>query len=83
MNPATDAGKRELPAPLRNRFTEVWVPEPSQREDLAALVAAYLAGAGPAPPIDPVVELYQAAKAEAVSGWLMETTGFFLPVLGL
>lgn len=23
MNPATDAGKRELPAPLRNRFTEV------------------------------------------------------------
>lgn len=31
MNPATDAGKRELPAPLRNRFTEIWVPEPSQR----------------------------------------------------
>lgn len=23
MNPATDAGKRDLPAPLRNRFTEV------------------------------------------------------------
>ena len=22
MNPATDAGKRDLPAPLRNRFTE-------------------------------------------------------------
>jgi len=31
MNPATDAGKRELPAPLRNRFTEIWVPEPSQK----------------------------------------------------
>ncbi len=25
MNPATDAGKRDLPAPLRNRFTEVSV----------------------------------------------------------
>jgi len=23
MNPATDAGKRDLPAPLRNHFTEV------------------------------------------------------------
>lgn len=23
MNPGTDAGKRDLPAPLRNRFTEV------------------------------------------------------------
>lgn len=44
MNPATDAGKRELPAPLRNRFTEIWVPEPTQREDLRALVHSYLAG---------------------------------------
>ena len=26
MNPATDAGKRDLPAPLRNRFTEVQQP---------------------------------------------------------
>ena len=25
MNPATDAGKRDLPAPLRNRFTEVGI----------------------------------------------------------
>ncbi len=114
MNPATDAGKRELPATLRNRLTEVrkrrglplaltsawflpeigiiksprassthhgqlaanqrrdvrvpcggaspeqvWVPEPSSREDLRTLVAGYLsglaalgaggAGAGPAP----------------------------------
>ncbi len=44
MNPATDAGKRELPAPLRNRLTELWVPEPSGREDLAALAHSYLAG---------------------------------------
>lgn len=28
MNPATDAGKRDLPAPLRNRFTELWIGEP-------------------------------------------------------
>ncbi len=66
MNPATDAGKHELPAALRNRFTEVWVPEPGAREDLAALVAAYLEGLGPAAPVDAAVEFYLAAKAEAV-----------------
>lgn len=78
------AGKRELPAPLRNRFTEVWVPEPSSKEDLRTLVAGYLAGvtvaggaggsgtpaglgAGGAGAVDACVELYLAAKAEAVS----------------
>lgn len=67
MNPATDAGKRELPAALRNRFTEVWVPEPSQREDLRSLVHSYLSGiGGPAPPLDAVVDFYLAAKSEAV-----------------
>lgn len=69
MNPATDAGKRELPAALRNRFTEVWVPEPSQREDLRSLVHSYLSGiGGPAPPLDAVVDFYLAAKSEAVRG---------------
>ncbi|MEW5309894.1 MAG: hypothetical protein WDW38_001740 [Sanguina aurantia] len=65
MNPATDAGKHELPAPLRNRFTELFVPEPSAREDLCALAAAYLAGAGPAPPVDAAVDFYCAAREEA------------------
>eukprot|EP00887_Chlorella_sp_A99_P000601 scaffold17.g601.t1 len=63
MNPATDAGKRDLPAPLRNRFTEVWVGEPPQREDLAAIAARFLPGTGPA--VDSVVDFYVAAKAEA------------------
>ncbi|TPP58779.1 Midasin [Fasciola gigantica] len=27
MNPSTDVGKRELPVGLRNRFTEIYVPE--------------------------------------------------------
>ena len=61
-----DAGKRELPAPLRNRFTEIWVAEPSERSDLLMLAAAYLAGAAPKPPLDAVVDFYCAAKAEAV-----------------
>lgn len=61
-----DAGKRELPAPLRNRFTEFWVAEPTAVEDLAVLVAAYLAPATRTPPTNAVVAFYQAAKAEAV-----------------
>eukprot|EP00882_Tetradesmus_deserticola_P008051 GHRQ01008480.1.p1 GENE.GHRQ01008480.1~~GHRQ01008480.1.p1 ORF type:complete len:510 (+),score=225.95 GHRQ01008480.1:1216-2745(+) len=69
MNPATDAGKRDLPPQLRSRFTEFWVGEPRSRQDLAQLVGGYLAGAAPAPPVDAVVDLYLAAKAEAVS-WL-------------
>lgn len=67
MNPATDAGKRELPAALRNRFTEIWVPEPNQREDLRALVHAYvggMSGAG-ATPIDAIVDFFLAAKVGA------------------
>jgi midasin len=66
MNPATDAGKRELPAPLRNRFTEIWVGEPTQREDLAAIVAGYLLPVAAAAPVHAVVDFYLAAKAEAV-----------------
>ena len=65
-----DAGKRELPAPLRNRFTEIYVAEPGARADLAALVAAYLVGAAPAVPVDAVVDFYLAARTEAVRPWL-------------
>lgn len=60
------AGKRELPAALRNRFTEIFVPEPSSREDLRGLVAAYLRDTVPNPPLDAVVDFYLAAKLEAV-----------------
>lgn len=67
MNPATDAGKRDLPPQLRSRFTEFWVGEPRSKADLGQLVGGYLAGAGPAPPVDAVVELYLAVKTEAVS----------------
>ena len=60
------AGKRELPAALRNRFTEMYVSEPTALADLRAVVAEYLAGAAPNPPLDAVVDFYIAAKHEAV-----------------
>lgn len=73
-----DAGKRELPAPLRNRFTEIWVAEPSERSDLLMLAAAYLASAAPKPPLDAVVDFYCAAKAEAVR--FASVTPAYLPI---
>ncbi|KAN0063854.1 AAA ATPase midasin [Thecaphora frezii] len=43
MNPATDVGKKELPAGLRSRFTELYVPSPdSDRDALVAIVEKYI-----------------------------------------
>ena len=40
--------------------------EPSSREDLRGLVAAYLRDTVPNPPLDAVVDFYLAAKLESV-----------------
>ncbi|KAK1139506.1 AAA ATPase midasin [Aspergillus melleus] len=43
MNPATDAGKKDLPPGLRSRFTEVYVHSPdSDIDDLLSLIQKYL-----------------------------------------
>lgn len=42
MNPATDVGKRHLPAGVRNRFTELYVEELTERSELLELVDFYL-----------------------------------------
>ena len=46
---------------------QMWVAEPSQREDLRILVLAYLQGTAPKPPVDSAVDFYLGAKAAAVS----------------
>ena len=46
---------------------QMWVAEPSRREDLCTLVLAYLQGTVPHPPVDNAVNFYQAAKTAAVS----------------
>ncbi|KAJ8930712.1 hypothetical protein NQ314_016477 [Rhamnusium bicolor] len=42
MNPSTDVGKKDLPAGLRNRFTEFFVDELNEKSDLLLLVNNYL-----------------------------------------
>lgn len=48
MNPGGDYGKRELSPALRNRFTEIWIPELTQRDDLVKIVEQHLATTAPA-----------------------------------
>lgn len=45
MNPATDAGKKDLPPSLRARFTELYVDELLDRIELRSVAARYLRGA--------------------------------------
>lgn len=42
MNPATDVGKKELPAGLRNRFTEFFAGELVDKQDIMIIVNDYL-----------------------------------------
>ncbi|KAG9103872.1 hypothetical protein FRC06_007401 [Ceratobasidium sp. 370] len=43
MNPATDAGKKDLPPNIRSRFTELHVPPPDADEDaLRSMVTQYI-----------------------------------------
>ncbi|XP_034264874.1 midasin [Pantherophis guttatus] len=44
MNPATDVGKRNLPPGIRNRFTEIYIEELQNEEDLYILIMDYLKG---------------------------------------
>lgn len=47
MNPATDVGKKELPDGLRNRFTEYFIEEPTNEQDLLLIVQDYLKNLAP------------------------------------
>ncbi|XP_073934254.1 midasin isoform X1 [Castor canadensis] len=38
MNPGGDFGKKELSPALRNRFTEIWCPQCTKREDLIKII---------------------------------------------
>ncbi|EEP81459.1 conserved hypothetical protein [Uncinocarpus reesii 1704] len=42
MNPGGDYGKRELSAALRNRLTEIWVPQLSEADDILPILKVKL-----------------------------------------
>lgn len=61
------AGKRDLPAQLRQRFTEIYVPEMTDRTDLQQLILSYLRSVTQGVPADAIIDFYLNARAEAVS----------------
>ncbi|KAH6928548.1 hypothetical protein HPB50_016885 [Hyalomma asiaticum] len=73
MNPATDIGKKDLPAGIRSRFTEVYLEEPLEEGDLELVAAAYLGGSG-SPPLRACVSLYLSLRKAAQEG-LTDGTG--------
>ncbi|PAV80645.1 hypothetical protein WR25_15997 [Diploscapter pachys] len=63
MNPATDSGKRTLPASVRARFTEFFVNDVSNRQSLMTIVNAYLPSAK-SQFVERLVDFYLQAKKE-------------------
>ena len=64
MNPPTDVGKKELPASLRSRFTEIYTAEMTDPDDLRAVVSRYLHGICDAP-VDDIVSVYLGCRASS------------------
>lgn len=64
MNPPTDIGKKELPSALLNRFTEIYVAELTDPQDLRSIVESYLKDISTAP-VNDVVDVYLGCRAAA------------------
>ena len=63
MNPATDTGKHDLPAGLRNRFNELYVDEIKSEADIQMLVKDYLQSLSlPAKQISNIVTFFKVKK---------------------
>lgn len=63
MNPATDAGKRDLPVSLRSRFTEFFVDDVLDDEDLALFINQFMDDCqGNRELVNRIVYFYKAVK---------------------
>lgn len=75
MNPATDVGKKDLPVGLRNRFTEFFVDELTEKSDLQLLISSYLNDLNlPSGKIESIVKFYLNVRKEAET-ILLDGTG--------
>ncbi|KAL8154412.1 hypothetical protein V2J09_012172 [Rumex salicifolius] len=72
MNPANDAGKRDLPCSLRSRFTEYFVDDVLDAEDLTQFVCQFNDDIFHSSPelVDKVVHFYIAAKQDSETSLL-------------
>ncbi|OJJ80494.1 AAA family ATPase midasin [Aspergillus glaucus CBS 516.65] len=78
MNPATDAGKRDLPPGLRSRFTEFYVHSPdNDLDDLFALIQKYLGDLtiGDSRTVPDLAQLYMETKKLSTDNKLTDGAG--------
>ncbi|KAL1972656.1 hypothetical protein VTN31DRAFT_7070 [Thermomyces dupontii] len=78
MNPATDAGKRDLTPGLRSRFTELYIYSPdSEMDDLLGLIRTYLGDLAKSDPhiASDLAHLYLATKQLAMENRLTDGAG--------
>ncbi|KAL1131390.1 hypothetical protein AAG570_011007 [Ranatra chinensis] len=64
MNPATDVGKKDLPSGIRNRFTELFVSEYTEKSDLRLLIRCYLQELS-SQKVEAVVNFYLSVREKA------------------
>ena len=75
MNPSTDVGKKELNGIIRTRFTEYFIEEPYNDQDLRMIVRDYLHSLNvEAVMIDKIINFYKSVKKLSKST-LMDGTG--------
>ncbi|XP_071901315.1 midasin-like isoform X1 [Coffea arabica] len=66
MNPATDAGKRDLPFSLRGRFTEYFVDDVLDDDDLVLFISQYMDDVhSNSALVSKIVQFYKAARKES------------------
>ncbi|XP_019425404.1 PREDICTED: midasin isoform X2 [Lupinus angustifolius] len=66
MNPATDAGKRDLPFSLRSRFTEYYVDDVLDDDDLSLFISQFINnGHRDQQLVNNIVRFYKASKKES------------------
>ncbi|KAJ3690228.1 hypothetical protein LUZ61_019392 [Rhynchospora tenuis] len=68
MNPATDAGKRELPYSFRSRFTEYFVDDVLKVDDLRLFVNKYLDTPAATEYREKIIQFFNEAKNESKVG---------------
>jgi midasin len=68
MNPASDIGKKNLPISIRNRFTEVYVDELDEKNDLCLMIREYLNKLNPSSGlINTIVDTYVDVKTKVIN----------------
>ena len=83
MNPATDTGKADLAPGLRNRFTELYCDEMSDKADITMLVTDYLANLSlQSKQISSIVTFYSQVKKKSDFFFEVEGIDVMLSILG-